>query len=138
MDAKLEVLRNAWRKDPKNAGLDDYEFNQGVKAIVFPDPEEQKLYEELRHYVLRDGKLGPEWEKYCISIGLRVDNDDIVLSDSENDHFRYLRRRKPEENDEEDSDILDDRKYHDAIDDPRIETTDIASFDEPPGRPSAG
>jgi hypothetical protein len=127
MDARLNVLRDSWRKDPKNAGLSDYDLNQGAKSIQFEDPGEQKLYEELRHYVVRDGKLGSEWEKYCISIGRRVD-DDFVFSEEEDDEFKDP--LKQSELEDEDSGVQTG-KYHDANDYPQIETIDLASFDEP-------
>jgi hypothetical protein len=134
LDAKCNVLRDAWRKDPKNAGLSDYDLNQGAKSIELEDPEEQKLYEELRHYVVRDGKLGPEWEKYCLSIGRRAD-EEFVFSDEEDDDIKDA--LKQSELEDEDSGV-ETGKYHDAIDDPHIETIDLASFDEPPRARSTG
>jgi len=44
LESKLDIRREAWRKDPRNQHLSDYELNEGAKRIEFEDPEMQGLY----------------------------------------------------------------------------------------------
>ncbi|KAG8819729.1 Dual-specificity kinase, spindle pole body (SPB) duplication and spindle checkpoint function [Serendipita sp. 399] len=64
LEEKVEKLREAFRRDPRNRGLKDDQLKQALKSIQLSDPEEQLLYRELWEYVMRNGALGSQWEKY--------------------------------------------------------------------------
>ena len=129
LEERLNVMREVYRKDPKNASLSDSDLNKGAKAIELEDPEERLLYKELRDYVVRDGKLGPYWEKYCAvrdQSGAGILDDDGDEGDEE-DLDEILKR---DGLDEDDSGVITS-KYHDALDEPHGEMVDLASFEEP-------
>ncbi|PVF96161.1 Pkinase-domain-containing protein [Serendipita vermifera] len=83
LDKKLDELRQAFRKDPINQALSDYDLNQGAKAVELEDEDERELYKELRNYVVRDGKLGINWEKYLAS--QKTTNRALRLTDDEHE-----------------------------------------------------
>lgn len=134
LDSKLDLLREAYRKDPRHQGLSDYDLNQGAKSIELENPEERLLYKELRDYVVRDGKLGPNWEKYCATRDASEALDGVDEEVDEDDLDDPL---NPLGLEEEDSGGITG-KYHDALDEPHVEAIDLGSFEEPERARSKG
>ncbi|KAG8836945.1 Dual-specificity kinase, spindle pole body (SPB) duplication and spindle checkpoint function [Serendipita sp. 400] len=64
LEERVERLREAFRRDPRNKGLGESDLKQALKSVQLEDPDEQLLYRELWEYVKRDGALGVQWEKY--------------------------------------------------------------------------
>jgi hypothetical protein len=121
LEAKLTQKREEFKKRPENTGRSDQEFIQAVKSIELDDPEEHQLFQELWEYVVRDGKLGSCWERFCLQ---QMGELEAPFGDSDDEGFEKRM------DDIRNEDLAAADPYHDEIEEPHYEFVDLASIEQ--------